>query len=156
MPREAVRWADGRLDPDETADLRVRLADVLLDSGDHHAAAEQYHRVADDLLALPEPDLERVFQRRLQEAACHDHTEDLDLALHVLRDLLADELTRWPADDPRLLVLRRQIGELEARAGHTGQAQRTLSTLRDDLVRLFGSDHAATTRVVELLGGVES
>ncbi|MBE3016081.1 serine/threonine protein kinase [Microbispora sp. NEAU-D428] len=139
----------------EVIDLRGQLADVLFTAHDYRRAAQEFRQIADDLLQQSEADLERVSQCRLQEATCHVHAGDSELALHIMRELLADEMSRLPEDDARLLELRRQVGELEVSTGATGRARATLSDLRDDLVMLYGPDHGATLRVIELLTSLD-
>lgn len=80
----------------EVIDLRGQLADVLLTGQDYRRAAQEFRRIADDLLLRPEPDHERVSQCRLQEATCHVHAGDPELALHIMRELLADEEAASP------------------------------------------------------------
>ncbi|WP_433496836.1 protein kinase domain-containing protein [Sphaerimonospora sp. CA-214678] len=144
----------GAGDP-EVIDLREQLADVLFTAQDYRQAAQEFRQIADDLLLRPEPDQERISQCRLQEAICQVHAGAPELALHIMRDLLADEMSRFPEDDARLLELRRQIGELEVSAGAVDRARATLSDLCDDLVRLYGPDHGATIRVIELLASLD-
>ncbi|MFJ2031068.1 tol-pal system YbgF family protein [Streptosporangium sp. NPDC087985] len=138
----------------EVIDLRGQLADVLLTGQDYRRAAQEFRRIADDLLLRPEPDHERVSQCRLQEAICHVHAGDPELALHIMRELLADEGSRFPEDDARLLELRRQIGELEIGVGAVDRARATLTSLFEDLTRIYGPEHGATIRVVDLLTGL--
>ncbi|WP_326829111.1 serine/threonine protein kinase [Streptosporangium sp. NBC_01810] len=138
----------------EVIDLRGQLADVLLTGQDYRRAAQEFRRIADDLLLRPEPDHERVSQCRLQEATCHVHAGDPELALHIMRELLADEGSRFPEDDARLLELRCQIGELEIGVGAVDRARATLTSLCEDLTRLYGPEHGATIRVVDLLTGL--
>lgn len=71
-----------------------------------------------------------VSQRRLQEATCHVHAGDPELALHIMSELLADEMSRFPEDDARLVEVRRQIGELEVGVGDVDKARVTLTDLR--------------------------
>lgn len=143
----------GSADPDVIG-LRGQLADVLFAGQDYLRAAQEFRQIADDLLLLPEPDHEQISQCRLQEATCHVHAGDPGLALHIMRELLADEMSRFPEDDARVLELRRQIGELEVSVGTLDKARVTLTDLRDDLTRLYGSDHGATIRVSELLASL--
>ncbi|WP_440072300.1 serine/threonine-protein kinase [Streptosporangium sp. OZ121] len=138
----------------EVIDLRGQLADVLLMGQDYRRAAQEFRQIADDLLLHPEPDYERVSQCRLQEVTCHVHAGDPGLALHIMRELLADEGSRFPEDDARLLELRRQIGELEISVGTVDRARVTLTSLCEDLTRLYGSGHGATIRVTDLLTGL--
>ena len=143
----------GVADP-EVIGLRGQLADVLFEGQDHRRAAREFRRLADDLLLQSQPDHEQISQCRLQEATCHVHAGDPELALHIMRELLADETSRFPEDDARLLELRRQIGELQVSVGAVDKARATLTDLRDDLARLYGSDHGATVRVSELLASL--
>jgi hypothetical protein len=131
----------------DVLNLRVDLANVLFEGGDHQRAVPAFHRLAVDLARVHGPDYERVFQCRMQEATCHVYPGDGGLALRLLRDLLSDELSVYPADDPRTLELRRQIGELETSLGDEEAARRTLADLHDDLSRLYGPDHPAATRI---------
>ncbi|MDA0632150.1 serine/threonine-protein kinase [Nonomuraea sp. MCN248] len=155
LARTAAPASDnlGAVDPDVIG-LRWQLANVLFDCQDHRRAAREFQRIADDLLRQAAPDHEQISQCRLQEATCHLHAGDPELALHIMRELLADETSRFPEDDARLLELRRQVGELEVGIGAVDQARSTLSNLRDDLTRLYGSDHGATIRVSELLASL--
>ncbi|MFI7225151.1 protein kinase [Nonomuraea angiospora] len=143
----------GAADPDVIG-LRGQLADVLFASQDYRRAAREFRQIADDLLLEPRPDHEHISQCRLQEATCHVHADDPELALHIMRDLLADEMSRFPEDDARLLELRRQIGELEVGVGDVDKARATLTDLRNDLTKLYGPDHGATIRVSELLASL--
>ncbi|MEV5412734.1 serine/threonine-protein kinase [Thermopolyspora sp. NPDC052614] len=150
--------ASQKLGPDDgdVIELRTRLADVLFDGRDYLRAAQEYRRVADDLLQQPEPDQEWISYCRRQEATCLDRAGDPERALHILRELLADEMSRFPENDTRLLELRRQVAELEVDIGAVHSARATLSDLRDDLVKLYGPDHDATVRVTELLNSLGS
>ncbi|MEV0592960.1 serine/threonine-protein kinase [Nonomuraea cavernae] len=143
----------GVADPDVIG-LRWQLANVLFDGRDYLQAAREFQQIAEDLLLQAEPDHEQISQCRLQEATCHVHAGDPDLALHIMRELLAGEMRRFPEDDARLLELRRQIGELEVGVGDVDKARVTLTDLRNDLTRLYGPDHGATIRVSELLAGL--
>ncbi|MEO3807062.1 protein kinase [Nonomuraea sp. B1E8] len=122
--------------------LREHLAEAYMAAGDYYRAAQGYRELA----ASREPG--QAFHYRLQEATCHAHLGDTDLALHLMTALVADV----PAeDDPQALELRRQIGELELSARFLDRARRTLAALLSDLERIYGADHAATERVRELL-----
>jgi len=68
----------------------------------------------------------------------------------IMRELLADEMSRFPEDDARLLEVRRQMGELEVGVGDVDKARVTLTDLRNDLTRLYGPDHGATIGVSEI------
>ncbi|MEV4841592.1 hypothetical protein AB0K05_44325 [Nonomuraea sp. NPDC049486] len=143
----------GVADPDVIG-LRWQLANVLFDGQNHRRAAREFQQIADDLLRQAEPDHEQISHCKLQEATCHVHAGDPELALHIMRELLADDMSRFPEDDARLLELRRQIGELEVSVGAADKARATLTDLRDDLNRLYGPDHGATIRVSELLASL--
>jgi serine/threonine protein kinase len=122
--------------------LREQLAEAYLTAGDYYRAAREYRELA----AASEPG--QAFHYRLQEATCHAHLGDTELALHLMTALVADT----PAEDhPQALELRRQIGELERSAGLLDRARRTLAALLSDLDRIYGADHAATERVRQLL-----
>nr|BFE82587.1 hypothetical protein GCM10020093_051880 [Planobispora longispora] len=122
--------------------LREQLAEVWMTAGDHYRAAQEFRALA----AATSP--EEAFHHRLQEAACHRHLGDTELALHLMTALLADAAAE---DDPQALELRRQIGELELDAGLLERAERTLTALLSDLDRIYGAGHAATERVRKLL-----
>ncbi|WP_182903749.1 serine/threonine-protein kinase [Microbispora sp. H10830] len=126
----------------EPEELREQLAEVWLTAGDYHRAAHEYRNLA----AAADP--EQAFHYRLQEATCHAHLGDTELALHLMTELLADCAAE---DDPQALELRRQIGELELDAGLLDRARRNLTALLSDLERTHGADHAATERVRQLL-----
>ncbi|GAB3137434.1 hypothetical protein [Microbispora hainanensis] len=150
-PAGAIYGAD---DP-EVLDLRTRLANALFEDGDYLRAAAAYNRLAPDLARRCGPDDERTFQCRMQEAMRQAHLDDSDLALRLLRDLLADQQRACPAGDQRTLELRRQIGEMERRSGDLAGAHLTIAELYDALCRRFGRDHPATARVGESLAVLE-
>lgn len=108
-------------------------------------------RLGDDLAARFGVEDERVVQCRLGEADCDRARGDDRLALRVLRGLLAEQLDVRPADDPRVLELRRRVGELEAEVGDHAAARRTLADLHDDLSRDAGPDHPSAIQVRDRL-----
>ncbi|GAA3146992.1 protein kinase domain-containing protein [Nonomuraea roseoviolacea] len=122
--------------------LREQLAEAYMGAGDYRRAAQGFSELA----ASSEPG--QAFHYRLQEATCHAQLGDVDLALHLLTALVADVPEE---DDPQALELRRQIGELELSSGFLERARRTLTALLSDLERIYGTEHAATERVRQLL-----
>ncbi|TQM70903.1 hypothetical protein FHX41_4650 [Actinomadura hallensis] len=124
---------------------------MLAGGGDHGRAAAVFMRLGDDLAARFGVEDERVVQCRLGEADCDRARGDDRLALRVLRGLLAEQLDVRPADDPRVLELRRRVGELEAEVGDHAAARRTLADLHDDLSRDAGPDHPSAIQVRDRL-----
>ncbi|MEV1244844.1 hypothetical protein [Nonomuraea sp. NPDC049750] len=53
-----------------------------------------------------------------------------------MRELLADEMSRFPEDDARLLELRRQIGELEV-GGDVGKEATGQEFAKETVDRVF-------------------
>jgi hypothetical protein len=138
------------VDDPEIVKLRLLLANVLTESDDRRAAAV-FLQLGDDLATRYGEGNEQVMQCRLGEADCHERLGDGLLALHVLRDLLAGQLSVQSADDPQVLELRRRVGELEAAVGDRAAARRTLTDLHEDLSRGMGPDHPSAIRVREHL-----
>lgn len=154
---QAVVEPEGRplaVDDPEAVKLRMLFANMLAEAGDRRAAAA-FLRLGDDLAGLFGAEDERVVQCRLGEAGCHAGLGDDGLALRLLRGVLADQLAVRPADDPRVLELRRRVGELEAEVGEHAAARRTLADLHDDLSRGAGPDHPSAVRVRDRLEWLE-
>ncbi|WP_165965274.1 serine/threonine-protein kinase [Actinomadura bangladeshensis] len=150
---EAVIEPGGRpltVDDPDAVKLRMYYANILADAGDRRAAGA-FLRLGDDLAERFGAEDERVVQCRLGEADCHARLGDDGLALRLLRGLLADQLAVRSGDDPRVLELRRRVGELEDAVGEHDAARRTLADLHDDLSREAGSDHPSATRVRDRL-----
>ncbi len=149
---EAVVEPGGYLpvdDPDAVK-LRMSYANILADAGDRRAAGS-FLRLGDDLAERFGAEDERVVQCRLGEADCHARLGDDGLALRLLRGLLADQLAVRSGDDPRVLELRRRVGELEDAVGDHDAARQTLADLHDDLSREAGPDHPSAIRVRDRL-----
>lgn len=149
---------DGRplgLDDPDVVKLRLLLANVLTEEDDRRAAAV-FLQLGDGLAARYGDTNEQVVQCRLGEADCYERLGDGLLALHVLRDLLAGQLSVRPADEPGVLELRRRVGELEAVIGDRVAARRTLTDLHEDLIRGLGPQHPSAIRVRERLERLDS
>lgn len=137
---------DEALTPDVLG-LLTQAAYFLTEAGEPGRAAPVLQRLVPELTRLYGSEDDKVFQCRLQEAACHRDLGDAGLALRLLRELHADSLDAFSADDPRLLELRRQIGDLESRLGEADSARLTLTDLHADLTRRFGPDHPSVSSV---------
>lgn len=108
--------AFGPLD-DDVLSVRLQLAEVLFNGGDYRRAAPAYQRLAADLARRPGVPVERAFDCRRQEAACHALTGQTGLALRQLEELLRDERAEFGDDHERVVELRRQIRLLRPGAG---------------------------------------
>ena len=156
---EAARLVTAAVEPDgrpagvddpEVVKLLLSLAGLLAEA-DVRRAAAVLRGLGDALAGRYGVADERVMQCRIGEADCHERLGDGLLALRVLRDLLTGQLSVRPADDPRLLELRRRVGELEAAVGERAAARRTLTDLHEDLIRSVGPEHPSAIRVREHL-----
>jgi hypothetical protein len=134
--------------------LRLELANLLFEGGDHRNAAPQYQRLAADLAERDGVDDELVLHCRHKEATCHALVGDAGHALRLLDALLVDESRVFGAEDPRTIELRRQIALLQLGAGERDAARETLTRLLADLSRLHGPGHPSVAEIQELLGRV--
>lgn len=113
---EPASQALGALD-DDVLSVRLQLAEVLFNGGDYRRAAPAYQRLAADLAKRPGVPVERAFDCRRQEAACHALTGQTSFALRQLEGLLHDERAEFGDDHERVVELRRQIRLLRPSAG---------------------------------------
>ena len=140
----------GSRDPD-VLEARLEHANLLFEGGDYRAAAPAYAQLAIDLADTDGPGGERVLHCRMREATCHALLGETRRALQELSELLRDEIRLFSENDPRVIDLRRQIGLLQFGAGQRHEAWVTLSTLRDELVKLHDPAHPAVAEIDELL-----
>ncbi|MDQ1248844.1 MAG: hypothetical protein QG597_3218, partial [Actinomycetota bacterium] len=69
-------------------------------------------------------------------------------ALHLLTDLLPDQVRTLGADHPDTLTTRHNIAYLTRVAGDRGEALRLYTELLPDQMRVLGADHPATRRTM--------
>ncbi|WP_176797939.1 serine/threonine-protein kinase [Actinopolyspora mzabensis] len=138
----------------DVIELRLEWARVLYDGGQYQRAGPVYHALATDLAQRDGLDTELVFHCRLRNASCHALGGNHSHALRAMKSLLADEQRVFGDDHPRTLDLRCQIGLLQLGAGKPEEAETTLSTLLDDLLRTHDPEHSLVVKVRELLDGL--
>ncbi|GAB3553388.1 serine/threonine protein kinase [Actinopolyspora lacussalsi] len=150
---DSASRAFGSTDGD-VIELRLEWARVLYDGSQYQRAGPVYHALATDLAQRDGLDTELVFHCRLRNASCHALGGNHSHALRAMNSLLADEQRVFGDDHPRTLDLRCQIGLLQLGAGKPEEAESTLSTLLDDLLRTHDPEHSTVVKVRELLDGL--
>ncbi|MGJ7905170.1 protein kinase domain-containing protein [Actinopolyspora sp. H202] len=138
----------------DVVELRLEWARVLYDGSQYQRAGPVYHALATDLAQRDGLDTELVLHCRLRNASCHALGGNHSHALRAMNSLLADEQRVFGDDHPRTLDLRCQIGLLQLGAGKPEEAETTLSTLLDDLLRTHHPEHSTVVKVRELLDGL--
>ncbi|SDZ59736.1 Serine/threonine protein kinase [Asanoa ishikariensis] len=149
------REAFGATD-NEVLRIRYDLANALFEGGDYRRAAPVYQALAADLLAGGAGSSDMVFDCRVRAAICQAMTGEARQALEQLDGLLAYRRGSYGADDPRTLELRKQIALLQLRSGQHDRAQKTLTSLLDDVRRLPAGTDPSPAEVADLLASIRS
>ncbi|GAA3959358.1 serine/threonine protein kinase PkaE [Actinomadura viridis] len=134
----------------EVLGLRLDLASVLHQSGEHRRAIPAYRVAAVGLAERHGPDDDRVLHCREQTAVCLAQVGHAHEAIRLLEKLLTDVSGREPYDD-LILRVRGHIGRLWLTAGRPAEGRQELSDLLADIRSVHGDDHAQVPGLVQLL-----
>ncbi|MUN36458.1 protein kinase [Actinomadura sp. NEAU-AAG5] len=146
---EPARLALGDDDP-EYMGLRLDLADVLFQGGDHRRAVAAYGRLAVELAEWYGPDDAEVLRCREQEALCHARLGATTTAIRNVEELLDDISQAGPYGDTAFR-LRELMARLLPAVGRTGEARREITQLTDDLRGRYGDGHPQLSALKVLL-----